>query len=299
MSITSVTKASPELLPDSSARVLAALEMLCKHLGRMEERTELWLRRETEMEWMRDGKLDSQLLGLDRDVEVWRDYPPSCGRVTRETWRTVNISMSNLSQSVVWHMNEPHRNETCRLKTLEAMARLGLPAGTQHLRVPDLPLKCKDVGLDSDFECLAQAVSEEMMRTAVENEKDLTGIAYASPNNLYTSPNNLNPSLFLETAEAKSPLYWIGVGSRLFDSCGIKGGALRVCPLFSDVMRVVVPYHRSRRAAPDKRDTLLTQSKAIFEQLCRDRGRGHMEHALRDSDFADADMILSQFFHMP
>ena len=294
-----ITQASPELLPDRDAGLLAAFEMLCKHLAKMEEMTELWLRREREREWMRDGELDSQLLGLDRDVEVWRDYPPSCRRVTRETWRTVNISMSNLTQSAVWHLNETHRNETWRLKTLEAMARLGLPPGTQLLRVPDLPFNCKDVGLDSDFECLAHAMSEEMLRTAVENEEGLTRIAYASPDDLYASPNHLNPSLFLETAEAKSPLYWIQLGSRLFDSCGIKAGALRVSPLSSDVMRVVVPYHRSRRAAPQKRDSLLTHSKAIFEQLCRDRGRAHMERALRDSDFVNADLILSQFFYMP
>ena len=277
----------------------AAFEMLCKRLGKVEETTEHWLRRERNQEWTQDGKLDSQLLGLDRDVELWRDYPPPSRRVTRETWRTVNISMSNLTQSAVWHLNETHRNDTWRLKTLEAMARLGLPPSTQLLREPGLPFKCKDVGLDSDFECLAHAVSEEMLRTAVENEEGLTQIAYASPDDLSASPNDLNPSLFLETAEAKSPLFWIGVGSRLFDSCGIQAGALRVSPLSSDVMRVVVPYHRSRRAAPHKRDSLLTHSKAIFEQLCRERGRTHMEYALRDSDFANADLILSQFFHMP
>ncbi|CAL8460947.1 g478 [Coccomyxa elongata] len=259
-------------------------------MGKVEETTEHWLRREREKEWMSDGKLDSQLLGLDRDVELWRDSL-TCAprRVTKETWRTVSLSMSDLTKYPAnLDMNETDMNETRRVKTLEAMARLGLQ-GRQLYR-GHAPVLCTDVGLDSDFEYLVDAVPEEMLKAAAENEDGLTTIAYASPD---------DPALFLETDRAKLPQYWVDLGSRLFDSCGIAAGALQVSPLSSDVMRIVVPYHRSRRAAPHKGDSLLTKSKAFFADLCRYKGREKMEKILEDSDFVDADKILHRFYTMP
>jgi len=278
-----VTETSPEVLVDKDAALAAAFQMLCERLGKLEETAEHWLRRKREKEWWRDGILDSQLLGLDRDVELWRDFPrPTCAppRPLKEYWKFVNISMSDLTTPANLDMNE-----TRRMKTLEAMARLGLQG--RQLRKEKLPIKCADVGLDSDFIYLADTVSEEMLRAAVEREPGLTLVGYAT--------HEVQPSLFLENSVPESPESWIRLASRLFDSCGIAAGALRVYALRSDVMRIIVPYHRSRSAAPNKSAPLLAKSKACFDTLNRLKGSQMVEQILRESEFVDFDKIFGLF----
>ncbi|CAL8460934.1 g465 [Coccomyxa elongata] len=165
MHTTPVTHPPPEVLADRDAGLVAAFEMLCERMGKLEEIAEHWLRREREKK-MQDGKLDSQLWGLDREVELWRDFPrPTCAppRPLKEYWKFVNISMSDLTTPANLDMSE-----TRRMKTLEAMARLGLQG--RQLRRGKVRIKCEDVGLDSDFIYLADAVSEEMLRAALERE---------------------------------------------------------------------------------------------------------------------------------
>lgn len=91
------------------------------------------------------------------------------------------------------------------------MERLGVQ-GVQLWTAEDT-VKCAQVGLDSDFIDLVDAVSEEMMKEAVRSEGgDLTLVGYGSV---------ALPSIFLETRAARAPEYWVQIGSRLFESCGI------------------------------------------------------------------------------
>ena len=268
---------------DKDAGLAAAFQMLCERMGKLEETAEHWLRRKKEKEWTQEGKLDSQLLGLDRDVELWRDFPrPTCAppRPLKEYGKFVNISMSDLTTPANLDMSE-----TRRMKTLEAMARLGLQG--RQLRKGKVQIKCEDVGLDSDFIYLADAVSEEMLRAALEREPGLTLLGYAI--------HEVQPSLFLENSVAGSPESWIRLASRLFHSCEIAAGTLRVYALRSDVMRIIVPYHRSISAAPNKSAPLLAKSKACFDALNRLKGSQMMEQILRDSEFVDFDKMFGVF----
>ena len=283
MSITPDTKPSSEVLVDKDAGLAAAFHMLCERMGRLEETADHWLRRERDQEWTQNGKLDSQLLGLDRDVEVWRDYPRltfAPPRPLEELWKFVNITMSDLTTPANLDMDE-----TRRTKTLEAMSRLGLQSG--QLWRDNVRIICTDVGLDSDFIYLADAVSEEMLRAAVKREPGLTLLGYVT--------HEVQPSLFLEHSVAESPESWVRLASRLFDSCRIAAGTLRVYALRSDLMRIVVPYHRSRSAAPDKSAPLLAESRAIFDALCRQKGSSTVEQALRESRFVDFDQMSASF----
>ena len=195
MSTTPVTDPSPEVLGDKDACLAAAFQMLCERMGKLEETTEHWLRRERMKECSLDGVLDSHLLGLNRDVELWRDYttpssPPASPinecwrdytpsttpplRSINEAWQTVNIAMPHLTT-----LANLDQHDTQRVKTLEAMARLGLPG--KQLHNGDVPLQCADVGLESDFIYLADAVSEEIVTAAVQSEPaDLHTVAYSS-----------------------------------------------------------------------------------------------------------------------
>ena len=302
MSTTPVTEASPEVFEEREACLAAIFQMLCERMGKLEETTEHWLRRERTKECSLDGILDSRLLGLNRIVELWRDYttpisPPSSPtnecwrdyapsttpplRSINEAWRTVNIAMPHLTT-----LANLDQNETRRVKTLEAMARLGLPG--KQLDNGDVPLQSADVGLESDFIYLADAVSEEIVRAAVQSEAaDLNTVAYSS--------HGGKPSLFLESSVGYSPESWIHLASRLFDSCGVRGGTLKVSALREEVMRIIVPYHRSRSAAPHKSDPLMAKSKAIFDGLNYQKGSYDMEESLRESMFVDFHKMYASF----
>ena len=45
---------------------------------------------------MQDGKVDSRLLALDRDVELWRDVAVAT-RPRKEIWRMVNLAMPDMT----------------------------------------------------------------------------------------------------------------------------------------------------------------------------------------------------------
>jgi hypothetical protein len=51
MHTTPVTETCPEVLADRDAGMVAAFEMLCERMGRLEEIAEHWLRRKREKEW--------------------------------------------------------------------------------------------------------------------------------------------------------------------------------------------------------------------------------------------------------
>ena len=298
MSTTPVTDPSPEVLGDKDACLAAAFQMLCERMGQLEETTEHWLRRERKKECSLDGLLDSHLLGLNRDVELWRDYttpssPPAtptneCWRAftpskrsINEAWQTVNIAMPHLTTLA----NLDHHDTRC-VKTMEAMARLGLPG--KQLHNGDGPFQCVDVGLESDFTCLEDAVSEEIVTAAVQSElADFNTVAYSS--------HSGKPSLFLESCVPLSPESWIHLASRLFDSCGVRAGTLQVSALREEVMRIIVPYHKSMQAAPHKTDLFMAKSKAIFDALNSQKGSYHIEQSLRESIFVDFDKMYAIF----
>ncbi|CAK0774669.1 hypothetical protein CVIRNUC_004191 [Coccomyxa viridis] len=175
-----------------------------------------------------------------------------------------------------------HLNETRSLRTREAMQRLGVE-GSQ-LWIGDEAVKCSDVGLVSDFNDLVDAVSEDMLRAAVVREAgDLT---------LATFSSTVQPSIFLETRQARAPEYWVGVGSRLFEFCGIATGGLEIQVLHSSIMRVVVPFVSSKNAAVGKKMDLLLKSKACFFRLNKYQ---RMQEALRNCDFIDYDKMVAEF----
>ena len=271
-----VTQVPPEVLADRDAGLVAAFEMLCERMGNLEEMAEHWLRRERDTEWTYNGKVDSQLLGLHDEVYVWRNKPRPV-RPSKETWQTVNIAMSDLTPPANFLLNE-----TRRLKTREAMLRLGLDPFRLWMALDTV--KCSDVGLDSDFNSLVDAVSEEMLRAAVEREAGgLTMIGYAKA---------LHPSTFLLHQASKPPQYWAELGSRLFESCGIAPGPLAITVLDFDLMRVVVPFERSRNAASHKQRDLVLKSKAVFQTVTRFR---KTEEPLRFCDFIEYDSMLADF----
>ena len=72
----------------------------------------------------------------------------------------------------------------------------------------------------------------------------------------------VQPSVFLQTRAARAPEYWVKVGSRIFEFCGIPPSALELHPLAPNVMRVVAAYERSMNAPPAKKETLARQEQA-------------------------------------
>ena len=93
-------------------------------------------------------------------------------------------------------------------------------------------MTCAEVGLDSDFTHLVDTVSEEMFKEALRSEAGgLKMLGYGTSG---------NPSLFLEDSDGKPPEFWVHLGSRVFQSCGIPAIALEVHPLGSDPVRILV-----------------------------------------------------------
>ena len=89
-----VTEASPDVLVDRDAGLVAPFHMLCERIEKLEETTEHWLRREREKEWMHDGQVDSQLLGLPLQVQLRRSgtWPV---RPLDPLWRAVNTAFDD------------------------------------------------------------------------------------------------------------------------------------------------------------------------------------------------------------
>ena len=276
MHTTPVTQPTPEVLADRDAGLVAAFEMLCERMGKLEEIAEHWLRRERDTEWTYNGKVDSQLLGLHTETHVWRlETRPV--RPSKETWQKINIASSDPTPPASFLLNE-----TRRLQTKEAMLRLGVDPTRFWMALPSA--RCSDVGFDSDFDFLVDAVSEEMFRAAVEREAGgLTLVGYAKA---------LHPGVFLLHQASKTPQYWADLGSRLFESCGIAPASLAITVLDSDVMRIVVPFERSRNAASHKQRDLVLKSKAVFQRATRFR---KLEDPLRFCDFIDYDNMLAVF----
>ena len=275
-----VTDPSPEIYTQiftgRDAPLAAAFQMLCERMTRLEEIAEHWLRRERQKEWMRDGLVDRQLLPLDSDVCILRDGTQPT-RPLQEAWQSVILALPDLTTPANLDLNE-----TRRLRTAEAMQRLGVE-GRQLWSKTEARVKCSDVCLDSDFNYLHDAVSEDMLRAAVEREPGgLTMTGYGS---------TLPPSLFLETLAPQSPEYWVALGSRLFESCGIAAEALEISVLSSDVARVIVPFERSINAAPHKKRDLVLYSKAMFESL---RYR-NLEEVLGNCDFVNYYEMVAEF----
>ena len=82
------------------------------------------------------------------------------GEAQKETWQTVHIASSDPTSPASFLLNE-----TRRLQTKEAMLRLGVDPTRFWMALPSV--RCSDVGLDSDFDFLVKAVSEEIFRAAV------------------------------------------------------------------------------------------------------------------------------------
>jgi hypothetical protein len=158
MHTTPVTHPPPEVLADRDAGLVAAFEMLCERMGKLEEIAEHWLRREREKEWMQDGQVDSQLMGMPADVNVWRaqSWPM---RPMKVTWWAVHIATED--SCVPADLDAGDRQ---RLRTEEAMDRLNVRR--KLLWNGDDPVTCAEAGLESDFDELADAVSEEGARVA-------------------------------------------------------------------------------------------------------------------------------------
>ena len=265
-----------EMLCERMGKVEEMAEMLCERMGKLEEMAEHWLRRKREKEWEQDGKVDRQLLTLDRDVELWRGAPVTA-RPMKVVWSAVNIAMQD-----GWMPANLEDGEKQRSKTEEAMKRLGIQG--VHLWTAQGPVRCTEVGLDSDFRDLIDAVSEEMLKEAVRAEgEDLSLVGYGSV---------VQPSVFLQTRAARAPEYWVKVGSRIFEFCGIPPSALELHPLAPNVMRVVAAYERSMNAPPAKKRPLLDKSKRLFERANR---YSRMEEAFRNCELFDYDDMLADF----
>ena len=181
-------------------------------------------------------------------------------RPLQETWRGVNIAMLDSTAPADLHLNE-----TRTLKTREAMQRLGVE--DCQLWIGDKAVKCSDVGLDSYFNDLVDAVSEDMLRAAVEREAgDLTLAGFSSA---------AHPSIFLETRQARAPEYWVGVRSRLFEFCGIATGGLEIQVLCSSIMCDCVSRRQSSHQAPD---TFVARCQHRFRRLLSPRRLGRWRH---------------------
>ena len=161
----------------------------------------------------------------------------------------------------------------------------------QRLKVPgkllwngDDAITCAEVGLDSDFTHLVDAVCEEMFKQAVRAEGGgLKMLGYGTASEY---------SLFLVNDLGKPPEYWIALGSRLFGSCGFPTSPLELHPLDLDLLRVLVPYERSRSAAPHKKQDLLLKTKRLFQ---RTNQFTNIKQALRDCGLIDCDEMLADF----
>jgi len=102
--------------------------------------------------------------------------------------------------------------------------------------------------------------------------------------------------------ECGAPLHLLG------DTCGESPGvlgpnwftslrilwhtsALEVHPFAPDVMRVVVPYERSKNALSDKKRALLVKSKRLFKRANR---YSMTEEAFKSCDFIDYDEMVAE-----
>ena len=272
-----LTQAHPEVLADRDAGLVAAFEMLCERMGKLEEIAEHWLRREREKEWMQDGQVDSQLMGLPADVNVWRaeSWPM---RPMKVTWWAVHIATEDSCMPA-----DLDAGDRQRLRTEEAMDRLNVRE--KRLWNGDNVVTCAEAGLDSDFDDLAETVSEEMFRKALRSEGG--GVKMLG---LGTSADT---SLFLAHSHAKPPEYWIGVTSRAFKSFGLPVPALELRPLTPSLLGILVPYERSLRAAPHKKRDLLLKSKHLYHRA--HRSNPSIIQALRDCKLVTFDNMLADF----
>jgi hypothetical protein len=148
--ITEGTEASPKVLAERDTGLAAAFEMLCERMGRLEEIAEHWLRREREKEWMHDGQVASRLLGLPADVKVRRGgttpvRPPQC------LWWAVNIATSD--SGIPGNLDTGERQRLNRDGAMERLNVRGKPLWND-----DEPVTCAEVGLDSDFHYLFDAL---------------------------------------------------------------------------------------------------------------------------------------------
>lgn len=108
-----------EVMPKTERGLMAAFEMVCKRLGRLEVVADHWLRQERDREVNKGGEIDSRLMGWHRDVTLlWQR--PGYGPVgIDKTWRAMRISAPDDRQPA-----DP-RGEG-RLNTEAALARLGV-----------------------------------------------------------------------------------------------------------------------------------------------------------------------------
>ncbi|CAL8461708.1 g1239 [Coccomyxa elongata] len=277
MHTTPVTHPPPEVLADRDAGLVAAFEMLCERMGKLEEIAEHWLRREREKEWMQDGQVDSQLMGMPADVNVWRaqSWPM---RPMKVTWWAVHIATED--SCVPADLDAGDRQ---RLRTEEAMDRLNVRR--KLLWNGDDPVTCAEAGLESDFDELADAVSEEMFREALRAEGGgfkMMGLGTST-----------DTSCFLAHSHAKPPEYWIRVASRAFQSFGLPAPALELRPLAPALLGILASYERSLRAAPHKKRDLLLKSKRLFHRA--HRSNPSIIQALRDCKLVNFDNMHADF----
>ena len=275
MNTAPATEASPEVLLDRDAGLVAAFEMFCERMGNLENFVDHLLRHERQKEWMQDGQVDTQFLGIPLTVTVYRggNHPI---RPLTPLWRAVNIAFDDSCSPA-----NLDAGDTQRLRTEEAMQRLKVPG--KLLWNGDDAITCAEVGLDSDFTHLVDAVSEEMFKQAFRSEGTrLRMLGYATSG---------DPSLFLETSDDRPPEYWVGVVSRALEYCGIPATRLEIHPLQRDLARVLVPYERSSRAAPHKKRALLLKSQRLY----RAADRFTIKQALRDCELVDLDDVLADF----
>ncbi len=163
------------------------------------------------------------------------------------------------------------------------MDRLNVPGkslwiGDQHL------VTCEEAGLDSDYFHLFDAVSEEMLNQAVRDEGgELKMLGYTT---------HIDTALFLEDSHAKPPELWVSLASRLHRSCDFPATTLTIYPLEPDLAPILVPYYKSRSAAPHKKRDLLLKSKRLYQ---KDRRYTPMIDALRECELVDYDEMLAEF----
>ena len=216
-------------------------------------------------------------MDLPADVNVWRaeSWPM---RPMKVTWWAVHIATEDSCMPA-----DLDAGDRQRLRTEEAMDRLKVRG--KLLWNVDKAVTCAEAGLDSDFDDLADAVSEEMFREALR--ADGVGLEMLG---LGTSTDT---SLFLAHSHAKPPEYWVGVTSRAFKSLGLPATALEVHPLGPPLLRILAPYERSKRAAPHKKHDLLLKSKRLFHRT--HRSTPSISQALRDCELVNFDNMLADF----
>ena len=283
-----------EVMPQSQRGVMAAFDMICDRLARLEaiadhrisrleaiadhrisrleaiadhriSRLEAiadhWLRREKEKDFDKGGEMDSRLMGWDRDVIlVWKNPGLAYPHGVHMTWDAMRISAP--SHRVPDYETPDDIFGQDRPKTQAALARLGLSG--QHLTIDNDPVLCSDVGLHSDFNLLHHAVSEEVMLEALRQER---------ASGLTCHGVMLDPlGVWLEHTDYQNLEYWVSLGSRLFQTCALTEGPLELQPFELQDLRVIVPYERSTLAPPHRQIPLLVQSKQACEPLIGEYG---------------------------